>query len=53
MDGAYTEKSGYFQLKEMQARQVSRNPSSSHIINADVWKFIWKIPVLPKIRNFF
>jgi len=49
--GIYSVKSGYLTIRD---NPTSTNPiaTSSHHINPDLWKHIWQVKTLPKIRFF-
>ncbi|KAM0824602.1 hypothetical protein ACQ4PT_070100 [Festuca glaucescens] len=54
--GIYTVRSAYRALMEARQSEEARNNvsvSSSFDNDADVWKRLWKLPVVPKVRVFW
>lgn len=49
--GEFSVKSGYFQIRK-KGQRVSSIPSSSYGIDNSIWKIIWSIKVLQKIKIF-
>lgn len=50
--GAYTVKSGYVQQRSKLTKVNSSKPSCSYVPSSSLWKKLWCIPTLPKIRMF-
>ncbi|XP_050365473.1 uncharacterized protein LOC126784002 [Argentina anserina] len=50
--GEYTVKGGYHHLHQKSVKLVTSGPSSSHTIHNSVWKLIWNMKTIPKIRLF-
>ena len=44
-------KSGYFKLNGESIKPIDK-PSTSHVVDGDIWKGIRKLKVLSKIQNF-
>ncbi|BFG40875.1 hypothetical protein CerSpe_271490 [Prunus speciosa] len=51
-NGLYSAKSGYHLIHALRNVSMSNGGQSSHCVNPLVWKEIWKIVTLPKIRVF-
>ncbi|ONI00414.1 hypothetical protein PRUPE_6G087800 [Prunus persica] len=51
-NGDYTVKSGYYHAINVSPPDPCDRASSSHAVNSDVWKVIWRAHITPKIRNF-
>ncbi|OMO50989.1 reverse transcriptase [Corchorus capsularis] len=51
-DGRYSVKSGYHSAKDQMEKQANRSSSSSHIVNDNVWRSVWKTTGPNKVRNF-
>lgn len=49
--GEYSVRSGYYQIKKNEQRQVS-GPSTSYDTGGNMWKRLWKIKVPQKIKHF-
>ncbi|CAL9007008.1 unnamed protein product [Prunus brigantina] len=52
-NGLYSAKSGYHLIHGLRNVSLSNGGQSSHSVNPLVWKEIWKIYTLPKIKIFF
>ncbi|CAL9020184.1 unnamed protein product [Prunus brigantina] len=50
--GTYTVKSGYHRFHARLHTIIPTHSLSSHSIPEFVWKFVWKIKTLPKIKHF-
>ncbi|KAL6209127.1 hypothetical protein ACLB2K_020070 [Fragaria x ananassa] len=50
--GVYSAKSGYRRIVKEQGGKGSSKPSSSHMIDAKVWKVVWRPAMISKISNF-
>lgn len=51
--GEYSVKSGYPVLKDRIRVHISNKAWSSHCVDTEVWKCIWKLHVPVRIKNFF
>ena len=51
-NGEYIVKIGYHTLKNEERAGENRKDSGSHYVKEKVWKKIWKLPVVSKVRNF-
>lgn len=50
--GSYTVKSGYHRFHARQNTNIASHNHTSHIVSERVWKTIWKVETLPKIKLF-
>lgn len=50
--GLYTVKSGYHAAHALSSSHLISNPHSTHIIAPIVWKQVWSLHSLPKIKMF-
>ena len=51
-NGEQTVKTGYHTLKDEEIADENRKASGSHYVKEKVWKKIWKLPIVLKVRNF-
>ncbi|KAH1048380.1 hypothetical protein J1N35_039164 [Gossypium stocksii] len=52
LSGQYTVKEGYHLLKKKEEGNRIKKPSSSHCVDEKLWKIIWSLKTLPKVKIF-
>ncbi|KAK8274010.1 hypothetical protein V6Z11_D10G045200 [Gossypium hirsutum] len=52
LSGQYTVKEGYHLLKKKEEGNRIKKPSSSHCVDEKLWKIIWSLKTLPKVKMF-
>ncbi|KAK5792329.1 hypothetical protein PVK06_033443 [Gossypium arboreum] len=52
LSGQYTVKEGYHLLKKKEEGNRIKKPSSSHCVDEKLWKIIWCLKTLPKVKMF-
>lgn len=52
-NGEYSVKSGYYVANQERTKDEGEKPSTSLVINTNLWAIIWKLKVPHKIRHFW